>query len=409
MKNFYDILKIGRNANQTEIKKAYLNELKKYHPDVTSFDKTYAEERAKEITEAYKILSDESAREAYDELLVNFENIAFGSSKKYETDIKQTQNDFGVKDCNQIKDDGFVEQKINVFKGARFENQFNNKNSHNTKSNGLRDFFMCFVAIFIVYSCYFLTMFDTSKMALIEFPKDVQETKQVNKSSSNYGVDNDNRELNKSVLNDTKLDIVVPNENKDKYGIENKIDAVEKDAVKQKVSQNKQTEIRDEVKSRVSKQIKETTTKKIIDYEKYKVLKIGEVYPGMLVQKNSDLCNTLGAIIDVKEKKFLSRHSVIIQYELGTVKLTKESRRVYSFKTNSRIDNRGNLLCTGEGITVENYGMDFVNMVYGKPATDSLGVAEYKILGDAKFSQLYFIYDKRKTIKEIGFNCLEIK
>ena len=29
MKNFYDILKIGRNANQTEIKKAYLNELKK--------------------------------------------------------------------------------------------------------------------------------------------------------------------------------------------------------------------------------------------------------------------------------------------------------------------------------------------------------------------------------------------
>ena len=45
MKNFYDILGLGRNATKTEIKKAYVSELRKYHPDVTKFDKLYAEER----------------------------------------------------------------------------------------------------------------------------------------------------------------------------------------------------------------------------------------------------------------------------------------------------------------------------------------------------------------------------
>lgn len=95
MKNFYDILGIGRNASKAEIKKAYINELRKYHPDVTKFDKLYAEERTKDIIEAFEVLNDDEKRAAYDELLSGYEklnNIHSSDKKKAGFSEKEKQS-----------------------------------------------------------------------------------------------------------------------------------------------------------------------------------------------------------------------------------------------------------------------------------------------------------------------------
>lgn len=62
----YEILGVDRNASQEEIKKAYRRLAKKYHPDLNPGDKE-AEQKFKEINEAYEILSDPQKRAQYDQ------------------------------------------------------------------------------------------------------------------------------------------------------------------------------------------------------------------------------------------------------------------------------------------------------------------------------------------------------
>jgi molecular chaperone DnaJ len=64
--NYYDVLGIPRNADDSEIKKAYRNLARKYHPDVCK--DSGAEEKFKEINEAYSVLSDEQKRAQYDNM-----------------------------------------------------------------------------------------------------------------------------------------------------------------------------------------------------------------------------------------------------------------------------------------------------------------------------------------------------
>lgn len=64
-KDFYQILGVPKNASTGEIKKAYRKLARKYHPDANKGD-AEAEERFKEVSEAYDVLSDEKRRKEYD-------------------------------------------------------------------------------------------------------------------------------------------------------------------------------------------------------------------------------------------------------------------------------------------------------------------------------------------------------
>ncbi len=65
-KDYYQILELEREASQSEIKRAYRKLARKYHPDVSKA--TDAEEKFKELGEAYEVLKDPEKREAYNQL-----------------------------------------------------------------------------------------------------------------------------------------------------------------------------------------------------------------------------------------------------------------------------------------------------------------------------------------------------
>jgi len=66
-KDYYKILGVDRKAGEDEIRKAYRKLAKQYHPDYNPKDKR-AEEKFKEINEAYEVLGDAKKRSTYDRL-----------------------------------------------------------------------------------------------------------------------------------------------------------------------------------------------------------------------------------------------------------------------------------------------------------------------------------------------------
>ncbi len=70
-KDYYEILGVPRNASEADIKKAFRKLARQYHPDVAK-NKKQAEEKFKEVNEAYEVLGDPAKRKKYDELGANW-------------------------------------------------------------------------------------------------------------------------------------------------------------------------------------------------------------------------------------------------------------------------------------------------------------------------------------------------
>jgi curved DNA-binding protein len=120
-KNYYDILGVNKNASQEDIKKAYRNLSKKYHPDKTGGD----ESKFKEINEAYDTLGDETKRKQYDNPFGNFGGFTWSwnvhnsrpTPQNYEVriEISLTEAYYG---CNRNVKIGTKNLNIDIPKGV---------------------------------------------------------------------------------------------------------------------------------------------------------------------------------------------------------------------------------------------------------------------------------------------------
>ena len=70
-KDYYKLLGVSKSASQKDIKQAFRKLARKYHPDVNPGD-LGAEQKFKELNEAYEVLSDADKREKYDRLGSNW-------------------------------------------------------------------------------------------------------------------------------------------------------------------------------------------------------------------------------------------------------------------------------------------------------------------------------------------------
>ena len=125
-KDYYAVLGVSRTADAASIKKAYRKLAKKYHPD-SNVGNAQAEERFKELNEAYDILSDEKKRKLYDQ----YGHAAFDESAGA---YKRTENsgfDYNSYRTRQNMDSGYHEYHFeggedmddilnNIFGGSGF-------------------------------------------------------------------------------------------------------------------------------------------------------------------------------------------------------------------------------------------------------------------------------------------------
>lgn len=124
-KDYYKILGFDTNKiSAEEIKEAYRKQAKKYHPDVNVGNKT-AEERFKDINEAYKVLSETSSRRKYDRMW----NSNIGRKKKNQENKRETGsvfseffNVFFGSNINRFQNN--KEEKVQI-KGENIETQIN--------------------------------------------------------------------------------------------------------------------------------------------------------------------------------------------------------------------------------------------------------------------------------------------
>ncbi len=126
-KDYYKILEVSRQADDTEIKKAFRRLAKKYHPD-TNNGNEQAAQKFQEINEAYSVLGDADKRKAYDE----------GGSKE-DSVTGQTQSQ-RTKAAAGNPFTGFTAQNFKMDFGDMMFDELNKEKAKQAKQNAQMDF-----------------------------------------------------------------------------------------------------------------------------------------------------------------------------------------------------------------------------------------------------------------------------
>ena len=112
-KDYYKILGLSTSkATNEEIKQAYREQAKKYHPDINS-DNKFSEERFKDINEAYKVLSNMASRKKYEE-----------SKREKGSAFSEFFNMFFGESQNQVEQKSIKNNKVPI-KGENIETEIN--------------------------------------------------------------------------------------------------------------------------------------------------------------------------------------------------------------------------------------------------------------------------------------------
>lgn len=131
MKNYYEILEVDKNASDEIIKVAYKALVKKYHPDLKEGNaKINAEDKIKQINEAYDILSNPEKKYEYDQNLIN-EDI---SKEQYEIILNENMN--LKKELNIYRNNIYNSYRKNYkYTKENFNNNYYNTNYNNDNNS----------------------------------------------------------------------------------------------------------------------------------------------------------------------------------------------------------------------------------------------------------------------------------
>ena len=139
MKNYYKILQVDKDASPEIIKVAYKLLVKKNHPDLKEgIEKQEAEEKIKEINEAYDVLSNPEEKAKYDQTIIN----EFVSQEQYNVILNENMN--LKKELNYFnnlynKNNYAKRQYSNMYDNTWAKNytQTNSQNNYNANSNNI--------------------------------------------------------------------------------------------------------------------------------------------------------------------------------------------------------------------------------------------------------------------------------
>lgn len=186
MKNYYEILEVNEKASQEIISKVFKLHIKKWHPDLYQGDaKIEAENKTKEINEAYSTLSDEKKRAEYDSELLMQKEI---NSENYELETLREENKMLKKNIekkdmiinNLINPSSDTAKKMQQFYYDEYyapqeeyiEDNENYNKYYNFKKGSIKDFiikiFLCFIML-VLGSIIIYLLIDSSYLMNLLF------------------------------------------------------------------------------------------------------------------------------------------------------------------------------------------------------------------------------------------------
>ncbi len=111
--NYYNLLNLPKSASHQQIKNSYKKLVKQYHPDLYVGDKEFAEQKIKEINEAYSILSNAKKRSQYDEYLKSLEYSSTVPYSNSSSDSANTTNNTSSYSGSENILTKFITEKLN--------------------------------------------------------------------------------------------------------------------------------------------------------------------------------------------------------------------------------------------------------------------------------------------------------